>query len=78
MDNILIQLRAHIKRTGSVQQFAADCEVEASTVYSWLNGSRGIRPDQAKKIEKLTNRKFKKERLVFAKLPQKQTADKAG
>ena len=66
MDNILLALRAHIKRTSSVPEFADKCGVGAPTVYGWLNGNRRIRHAAAAKIEEITNRKFKKEKLIFA------------
>jgi DNA-binding transcriptional regulator YdaS (Cro superfamily) len=69
MDNILIELNAYIKRTGSIPDFAAKCGVSPSTVYSWLNGNRRIRSGPAEKIEDVTNRKFRKEKLIFAKPP---------
>lgn len=66
-DTTLTQLRDHIKRNGGVASFAASCEASARLVYSWLDGSRRIHPRYAERIEVVTKRKFKKERLPFAK-----------
>lgn len=71
MDNILLALRAHIKRTSSIPEFADKCGVSAPAVYAWLNGNRRIRQTAAAKIEEITNRKFKKEKLIFAQRPPK-------
>lgn len=69
MDRTLKELRTWISQHSSIEQFASDCEVAESTVYAWLNGNRRILQDAAEKIERATRRKFKKERLVFAKRP---------
>ena len=70
-DLTLIKLRDHIKkRPGGIAGFAADCQASPRLVYSWLKGSRRIQPPYAERIELVTKRKFKKEKLIFAKRPQ--------
>jgi DNA-binding transcriptional regulator YdaS (Cro superfamily) len=66
-DRTLAELRAYIKRTSSIHEFAALCEASPSTLYSWLNGNRKIRQAPAERIERVTNKKFKKEKLIFAR-----------